>query len=274
MTVVAGFPYANGGGILLCADSEHSGGEEKVFRAKLIDVRSDIGSAIFAYAGNMRFARNAINKCQRAICSAANKDRAILDVVADTLESEYTAKVLNVPRHADGAEGEYWYGILVGLWSPDSGLGLYYAEGLMMDPRERPVFCGSGASIAECLMKPLYWRGIELSQLLLSTTYMLFKTKQCSAGVSGPSMFLSLRNDGTMANAGDWLFPERYERALREFDSQVGTMLFSVMDRDLEADDFEKRMEGVQTVMRRMRAEGMGNATEELIERFLRRSGQ
>lgn len=270
MTVIAGFPYGGGAGILLCSDSEHSGGEEKFYRAKIINIESPIGSAGFAYTGNMASARAAINKCVRAVKHPQNANTAILDVVSETLEREYTEKVLNIQSRAD--HPDYWYGICIALWSQDAGLGLFFADGLSLEPRERPVYSGSGGTIAECSMRSLYWLGIELWQLLLSTTYMLRKAKECSAGVGGQSKFLVLRNDGTFAGA-DWLFPERYEKALKEFDSTCGALLFSVMDRDLATDEFERRLAGIQDSMRRMRTECRGNATEELIERLLRRSG-
>jgi hypothetical protein len=272
MTVIAGFPYANGEGILLCSDSEHTGAEEKRFRHKVLTSVSPIGTAAFAYTGHMLLARSAITKCARAMRDCSNTDRALFDVVSETLEQEYTEKILQVPKHS--SDDSYWYGLVVALWSKkDAELSLYYADGLVMDLQERPVYSGSGGAVAECLMKNLYWTGIELRQLILSATYMLFRTKQSSAGVSGPSAFLTLRKDGSLSNAGDWLFPERYEQALKGFDGAVGNLLFSVMDRDLEHPDFERRLDGVLNDMRRMRTECRGNSTQEQIEKFLRKLG-
>lgn len=268
MTVIAGFPYGNGEGILLCSDSEHSGAEEKIYRAKLRYIESPIGSAGFAYQGNMASARSAIDKCIRAIKKERNPDTVILDLVSETLEREYTEKVLNIPSRADNSD--YWYGLYIALWSQNTGLGLYVADQLSMEPQEGPVFGGAGGAIANCLTKSLYWRGIELGQLLLAVTYMLKKTKDCSSGVGGPSRFLVLRSDGSFGSS-DWLFPDRYEKALKDFDGVFGSLLFSVMDRDLDSDGFETRLADVKNNMRRMRTECRGNPTQELLERLLRR---
>jgi hypothetical protein len=65
VTIAAGFACLDG--VMLCADTEVSTWQSKTHESKLDFVEFNGGKAIFAYAGHVRFAKCAIQKCKRRL---------------------------------------------------------------------------------------------------------------------------------------------------------------------------------------------------------------
>jgi len=99
MTIVAGFFVRDG--VLMCADTLHSGTGANVYESKLHPLLTDHVRVIFSFSGNAPFATSVIQDCSRALRNTKPSQfkghSDVADVVREVLNREYRRLVYDRP---------------------------------------------------------------------------------------------------------------------------------------------------------------------------------
>jgi hypothetical protein len=122
MSIAAGFLH--GGGVLLCADTEHSTSDMKIHAPKIGYFECPLGKVGYAYAGNAALALACIQKCQRRLQSVA-PDEAFSELER-TLDKEYRRNVFSHPNLV--YEPTLHYQFLIAIQSALQPLTLYVTD--------------------------------------------------------------------------------------------------------------------------------------------------
>ena len=99
MTIAAGFVCKDG--VILCADTEHTGWPSKFHESKLDHFEIPAGKIAFALAGNRSFAWCAIQKCRERLRSVA--PQSVANELEQILETEYRRNVFGHPSYSNGS---------------------------------------------------------------------------------------------------------------------------------------------------------------------------
>lgn len=111
MTIAAGFLCSDG--VLLCADTEHTGWAAKSHHSKVDHFEVPGGKVCFALAGASDLAWSAIQKCKKQLEATPSND--LVADVETILDTEYRRNVLGHPNYTG-----FDYSLLLGIWTPMS----------------------------------------------------------------------------------------------------------------------------------------------------------
>jgi len=186
MTIAAGFVCRDG--ILLCADSQYTGGWEKTFREKVFARPLGAVMLSFALAGDETFGRTVIDECCLSVSTIPRTEQTIWNVrksIRRTLKQE----LKDCPADIEKPQ------FLIAITTLNESILFSTREHAM--PRVQDYeFLGTGGYIGKHLMQPFgpFWmRSIGLEEALLMGLNVLTAAKRTDLYCGGGSQFLAVR---------------------------------------------------------------------------------
>jgi len=214
MTIAAGLLCKEG--VLLCADTELTDWETKSQGSKIRQTEFPGGKAVFAFAGNVRFAVATLQKFERAL--KEKHPKKLFDplvVMEDVLEREYRRHVL---KHPDSSTNtDLHYSVLIALWTPGGKVRLFISSYTVISEVFDYEMMGIGEPLARHLVRPVHYKEMPYAEALPLATYALRLVKDSIKDCDGLSVFSLLGNDGTISTVtsmhpGPCLQVERYAK--------------------------------------------------------------
>jgi 20S proteasome alpha/beta subunit len=261
MTIAAGFTFANG--VMLCADTLHTGWGHTVLESKMSRTDCSIGSVVFAFAGHQSFAKAAITTCHRAL-KAASEDDDLFDLLSRTTADEYYRLVLSVPTHAGDAQ--FHYRLLIGARYPWGDTQLFSTEQHSLSRCADYTCIGDGESLALYLLRSLYSPNMELHNARIALTHVMAKVKSFIANCGGPTQFQILTSDNKNEVASYELL--RLESIFRDIDDRVAALLIAFSDARLTVSEVAERLVDFERYLINRRGsllDGIPSAMEALL---------
>jgi 20S proteasome alpha/beta subunit len=234
MTIAAGFLCTDG--VLLCADTEHTGWTSKSHQSKVDQFDVPDGKVCFALAGTSALAWSAMQKCKKQLQATPSSDLAA-DIEA-ILDAEYRRNVLGHPDYS-GLD----YSLLLALWTKGGGTQLFSTTATALTEVKQFQCLGVGAELASYLIRPGFLSP-SLKQASSLAAYTLACVKESITGCGGMSVYLLLRKDGTsgvLTSEHDGPTKE-IERYARVYDFTMRRLLLWMADMQGEDIYFEKNL--------------------------------
>jgi hypothetical protein len=233
VTIAAGFVCEEG--VLLCADTEHTGWTSKFHDSKLDHFEIPGGKIAFALAGHSSFAWSAIQKCRDRLRGVAPQD--IMVELEQLLETEYRRHVLGHPNYADVG-----YELLIALWASPERVALYATTETSIRKVDGFECIGIGRELASFIIRPTFLRLMPERKALSLAAYALVEVKESISGCGGMSVYLLLQNDGnvgtlTSIHKGKC---EQLEEYAKTYDFVTRELLMALADEDRDDSDFER----------------------------------
>jgi 20S proteasome alpha/beta subunit len=234
MTMAAGFLCNDG--VLLCADTEHTGWAAKSHHSKVEHFEVSGGKVCFALSGASALAWSAIQKCRRQLQATPSND--LLTDVETILDAEYRRNVLGHPNYTS-----FDYSLLIGIWTPDERPQLYFTTATAITEVKDFQCIGIGGELASYLIRPGF-NGLTLKSATALAAYTLGSVKDSISGCGGMSIYVLLRNDGaigvlTSEHDGATKEVEKYAKV---FDFQIKRLLLWMADLQGEDIHFERNV--------------------------------
>ena len=177
-------------GVLLCADTEHTGWSSKFHGSKLEHFEIPGGKIAFAFAAaNSHLAWSAIQKCRDRLQAVAPKDPIV--ELEQVLDAEYRRHVLSHPSYSDVA-----YQLLVAVCTPPERAALYVTSETCLRRVDDFECIGIGQELASFIIRPTFLRFMPQQKALSLAAYALVAVKESIRGCGGMSIYLLLENDG------------------------------------------------------------------------------
>jgi len=229
MSIAAGLQCVDG--VVVCADTLHTGLGHTVFETKLDYEVSRIGSASFAYAGHPGFAKATILSCKNALHrTAANAD--IVDVLSRTVNREYHRLILSTPTYA--GDNGYHFRLLIGVRAQDGETILYSTEGPALFPCKEGYDCiGEGNIVALYLLKSIHSSSMTVERAMIALTHVLSRVKGFVASCGGPTQIAVLKSDNSepRVNRVDLM---RMEYLFGSVEAGMSKLLLDLSDRSMD----------------------------------------
>lgn len=227
MTIAAGYVY--GGGVLLCSDTQQEGGVIKVHGSKMGHFECPGGRVAIAFAGNARYAISAIQKCSNALGSTPAEDT--VSVLEHVLDKEYRRTVYEHPEYTTNEE--LGYSLLISFWQRSTGTTSLFVtqEHVLMSSFESFQAIGSGFELATILSRPFMSDAIGEEEALILAAYVLARVKENVPHCGGDSMFISMRNDGSVEFAQN-VSLDQIANIASTYDKAAHELLFSMVRND------------------------------------------
>jgi 20S proteasome alpha/beta subunit len=195
MTIAAGL-ICNGS-VLLCADTLYTS-TAQTHDKKVDHFEYPGGKVALAVAGHTVHAWSAVTKLKMALRNLTDSSR-VISVSERVLAAQFTAKVSQHPDRASDYHDTLGYSLLLVFWSEGEGLQFYYTSELTMTPITSGFQCiGSGADLANNLIKPVHSSSMEPRTAWHLAAYALKACKENVNGCGGTSLFLVIEKDGTI----------------------------------------------------------------------------
>ena len=223
-------------GVLLCADTEHTGWSSKFHGSKLEHFEIPGGKIAFAFAAaNSHLAWSAIQKCRDRLQAVAPKDPIV--ELEQVLDAEYRRHVLSHPSYSDVA-----YQLLVAVCTPPERAALYVTSETCLRRVDDFECIGIGQELASFIIRPTFLRFMPQQKALSLAAYALVAVKESIRGCGGMSIYLLLENDGrvgtlTSLHQGKC---EQLEEYSRTYDFVTGELFMALTDEDKQDKDFER----------------------------------
>ena len=233
MTIAAGFVCEEG--VVLCADTEHTGWAFKFHDSKLDHFELPGGKIAFALAGHTSFAWSAIQKCRDRLNAIAPKD--IIIELEQILETEYRRNVLDHPSYPDGK-----YYLLIAVWAPAQRVALYVTDETCIRKVDGFECVGVGSELASFIIRPTYARLMPERKALSLAAYALAEVKESIPRCGGMSVYLLLQNDGNVGTLTSFHKGkcEQLEGYSKTYDFITRELLMALTDEEKEDADFER----------------------------------
>ena len=185
------------GGVLICADTMVSKPTVSSYESKLMGYKFDDGIAVFAFAGHVGLAENAIQRCEDDLRKTSQRPRTkaeIMESVRRILKYEYEERILKYSL----VGSDYDYNIVIAVWSKADGVGLYRTHTSALNRTRRGYECiGVGDDLAEYLIRGSYARGYDVRHVTGLMAYVLAEIKAfMPASVGGSMILLRISSDG------------------------------------------------------------------------------
>ena len=239
MTIAAGFNFTDG--VLICADTKHSGGL-RLFASKVF-VKDDYANgskSVFAYAGDMGYSRMGIQHCEAAIAKTPRADSATL---RSKVESEI-AKLHreHIYRHPNFKTGMLCVKLVIGLWSPIDGLRTYNTQDSQVMEFPGYALAGTGDYLGHYLIRPQYVDSSSPLEIVTSiAATALASIKEFDDDCGGRTYLVVLRKDGTISPLSKLDTSRREDVALR-IARASGALSVAVSKPEIDANELDKAL--------------------------------
>jgi hypothetical protein len=235
VTIAAGFVCKEG--VLLCADTEHTGWTSKFHDSKVDNFEIAGGKIAFALAGNSSFAWSAIQKCRTRLQGV--KPENALDELDQVLEKEYRRHVLNNPNSAN-----LGYELLIALGIPPKPVELYVTSETCVRRVSTFECVGIGRELASFIIRPTFTGLMPQRKALALAAYALVAVKESISGCGGMSVYLLLQSDGNVGivTSDHEGVCENLESYSKTFDFSTRQLLMALADEDADDKDFERNL--------------------------------
>jgi hypothetical protein len=234
MTIAAGFLHRDG--VLLCADTQQETWALKFYGSKVGYFDCYAGKVAYAFAGNSDFAAAAILGCEKRLKKISSGDPA--EVAQKFLDKEYRRVVFGNPNQANDPTLHYWF--LLAFYIPGQLVRLYATNQVAMQPISSYRCLGIGDTLATHLIRPTFDTALSERQALHLAAYALTIVKRDVPGCGGSSMFLSLRNDGSVKEIYNDPVVSQFEKHLGGYNMLTQQLLWLLTDVvGLSDSDFE-----------------------------------
>ncbi len=228
MTIAAGFRCIDG--VLVCADTLHTGFGHTVIETKIDHVVSDIGGVVFAYAGHPGFAKATMLSCKRAI-QRASADTDIVEILSKTVNREYHRLILSTPTYAGDAG--YHFRLLMGVRYPYGETDLYSSEGPSVFPCQDYESFGEGNTVALYLIKSLHPASMTVERAMMAATHIMARVKGFVVSCGGPTQIAVLKNDNSKPQVSS-IDLTRMEYLFGSVDAGMSRLLLDLSDKNLD----------------------------------------
>lgn len=226
MTIAMGFRVTNG--VLICSDTEHSGGRLVGRERKVIPVVFPQGRALFSFsADNADLALATIQRCEKALQntkSGLSSHSEMAELVERVTRAQYRKHVLATPD----ARGESIYQILAALWHRESGTALYSTWQGSIRRCDTYECVGSGFYLGKYLIHSMFDPTMDIDAVRLVATYVMTQVKDNVDGCGGRTHMIALYDDGTFEQV-PWDETATLESGLRYFDARIRLFLFRLL---------------------------------------------
>ena len=188
MTIAAGLLHRDG--VLVCADTELTGAASKTYAAKVRHFECDWGRTGIAYAGHVDNATVVSQKLEAALKPIKKNPLAKIEEV---VEAQFRRLVHNSPRPDDA-----YFELLIVVRPTNEAAQLYVTSDVAVLKVDHYRIIGIGETFGEHLIEPGFTVGMDSQRVLLLAVNALALVKRRVSYCGGPSMYLDLRNDGSI----------------------------------------------------------------------------
>jgi hypothetical protein len=234
MTIAAGF--CTDKGILLCADSQYTGGakvnQQKLFGYTILQPGFDTINVTFALAGHEIYGKMAIENCVDALQSCKPKEltlrkaRHLLRTAVKDIHEQYVDTRPD-PVEKDNARFE----LVIGCWLPQGGgLKLFRTNGPGVVSGGDYYCVGIGAYLGDYLMRNVFNRSMSIREVALLAIQALAAAKAYDANCGGESQFLVIHSDGELGSLIEYNNIQQVETYIADFEKLTRTLLFNLAD--------------------------------------------
>ena len=201
MTIAAGFNFNDG--VLVCADTKHSGTGEALHASKIF-AKSDYPNgavSLFAYAGDMGYCRMAMQHCEFSIAqlpSGSATSQALRAKVESALAKLHREQVYTHPEYSKNL-GVY---LILALWSPLDGLHAFSTRDSQVMEFPGYDLVGSGEYLGHYLIRQRYGDAgpnPSLEDVTAIATTAMFSIKDHDENCGGRSELVVIRRDGSVS---------------------------------------------------------------------------
>ena len=239
MTIVAGFNFDQG--VLICADTKHSG-TSKTYAPKISTKVYPSGArSAMAFSGRSRYARMAIDECERAIEQLSGPTiQDMADKVIDVLVAFHKKHVFDDPLR--GYQGGPNFCLLLALWAREN-VRLYVTDETAMDIVHTFECMGTGESLGKYIINPRYaGPHMPLENVLFTAITALARIKKHDPDCGGKSTFVVLRRNGDLGYETD--FDITQHEYFSDTFFKYATSLYTLMaERQLSDADVRRHIE-------------------------------
>src|SRR5216683_749713 len=195
VTIVAGFNFKSG--ILLCADTKHSGTSKQYATKIFTKIYPSGAKSVFGFSGRSAYARMAISACEKAIQRKSDPTiQEMKDEIEDVLIQIYQKHIFKHPDRNTYGGPDFW--LLIGLWAHGE-LRLYTSNETAVDRVHTFECLGSGESLAKYIITPKYsGPDTSLDSVLFMAITALARIKKHDPNCGGKSYFVVLQSSGEM----------------------------------------------------------------------------
>src|ERR1035441_7897312 len=235
MTIAAGFCVD--GGVLTCADTEHSGTGFKTYESKILVTKSTgIARAVFSYSGHYQLARSAIFSCTQRVehlTQAATCDE-VAHVIQEELLTQYDTHI------GRNAKDDSIYQLIFSVWV-DGNVKLYSTWQGCVYPRESYACIGIGEHVTNYLLRPIFKPNMPVLVVRGIAAHAIGEAKKTTEGVGGETLCYFMKTDGQVEELA-WTEAKSVEGMMSLFYSQFRTLtLFLLAANDQQfADGLEE----------------------------------
>jgi 20S proteasome alpha/beta subunit len=242
VTILAAFNFDKG--VVLCADTQHSA-SFKIDASKIFtESYSNGAKSAFAFSGNMRYSRMAIESFESALGSLKSEEATLPKMrrnIEAALENIHQEFLYKNPRFKSG---DLAVSFLGSFWSPvDTALYTFSTTDTSMMKVLGYDCLGTGSYLGQYLIRPKYKnapRPISLDTVLLTAVNALTAIKAYDTDCGGYSEFLLLKKDGMMSSVRTLdIASERYSDF---FDEATRNLYFICANPETSALDREKQV--------------------------------
>jgi 20S proteasome alpha/beta subunit len=234
MTIAAGFVCNDG--ILLCADTEYSGGS-KVYKEKIFSRHFDGGTAVFVIAGHESHAKMVIRDCEYEFADASMKRslKNVERIFREALKPIYESYVTQAadPWTAD-------FSVLMAVRLHGCVPALFVSTSESVDVVDTFVCRGTGNYPGEYIISRAYDPFISIRIASVIALQALSAAKKHSTGVGGPSQFIVL-TPGQISDVVSQDF-DVAEEQIRLFENEVGQLLLTFGNGAVDESGFQKAL--------------------------------
>ena len=254
MTIAIGFKVDDG--VLLCADTQYMS-NSKVYDPKVFTLPAEAprgASFAFALAGHEENARMAIEDCIQAIRECPENKRTLTQIktlLRRAIRGIWDAYVRTSsdPQNDDSTRFE----LIIGAWLPLSGgLLLFRSSTGGLVSGDKYCCVGTGAYLAEYVMRPLFIERLSLYDVVIMATHTLASTKNYDANCGGYSLFARILPDGSVSRVGEYEV-QNLEAFINRYEPLMGGMFLAAANQQLSEEVFERYVAVFTTAIKDLR---------------------
>jgi hypothetical protein len=245
MTIAAGFQCSDG--IILCADTEHTGGS-KLNRPKIFPLHEDL---IVTGAGHDNLIRLAVEDLRRSFGAGASfgaeevrlkLTEILIEIHQRHLFAFYRPDDLNRPNLS----------LLVAVRDSSGLLALFSSTDTTVNPVDTYEVLGTGAELGHFIASWLHEPGQDVSVVKIIGLYMIGQAKRHALYCGGDSQMFVIYKDRERNRRPRVTFWDETQ-IIANFHSDLQPVLIGTYDRGITDEEFNKRLARLVNKLRAIR---------------------